>query len=38
MAHIERHEIEAFGLRRRRIAPSSLLGERRPAILPDTAR
>src|SRR6478609_3707110 len=27
MGYIERHAIDAFGLRRRRIAPSSLLGE-----------
>jgi predicted Rossmann-fold nucleotide-binding protein len=33
MAHIEKHAVEAFGLRRRRIAPSPLLGEPR-AIAP----
>ncbi len=33
MAHIEKHAVEAFGLRRRRIAPSTLLGEPR-AIAP----
>jgi len=27
MRHIERHAIDAFGLRRQRVAPSSLLGE-----------
>ena len=33
MAHIEKHAVEAFGLRRRRIAPSTLLGEPRDRAL-----
>jgi uncharacterized protein (TIGR00730 family) len=33
MAHIEKHAVEAFGLHRRRIAPSALLGEPRPISL-----
>ena len=33
MAHIERHAVEAFGLRRRRMAPSALLGEPRTISL-----
>ena len=37
MRHIERHAIDAFGLRRRRVTPSSLLGEPR-AIVPGAAR
>ncbi len=32
MAHIQQHAIEPFGLRRRVLKPSPLLGERAPAV------
>ena len=37
MRYVERHAIDAFGLRRHSLTPSSLLGENRP-IQPDVSR